>query len=168
MRNSGIIAAALVLPFVGACATAEPEREVVLAGPPAATVAIDATSIAGHYTLVGYGADPLPITVERDRVTNCVQEVTEGELHLEADGKWNYTYVQRDVCEDDVRLETESVGGTFEIRDGRLFFDEEWGNDGPEGEGAIEPRDFEVGWFENEELRIEPEGIQGIFLVFRR
>lgn len=155
-------------------APAEDTADVVVTPAPEDTalapdaMTLTAASVAGEYTLIGYGDMPLPFTVEREELQNCTEEVIEGSLTLQADGTWSYTYVERDTCPDEVQTETESVGGEFEIRDGRLHFDEEWGEDGPEGEGMTEARDFEVGWFEDGRLHIQPEGIQGIWLVFQR
>lgn len=170
MRYSGLIAAALMLPALGACASSQAEREPVFAAPATATAPaalIDVNDIAGDYTLVAYGSQGLPFTVERDRVTNCTEEILEGRLDLEADGTWIYTYVERDVCEDEVELETETVAGTFEIHDGRIHFDEKRGEDGAEGDGTMEARNFDFGLFHGGLLLIEPEGLDGIYLAFQ-
>lgn len=170
MRVEALIAVAVILPTLAACASTEADTEPVFAGAPAAAPPAPVSSlsaIAGDYALVAYGASGLPFTTERDEVKNCVEEVTEGALHLGADGKWTYTYVERDTCDDRVTAETETVGGIYELKNNRLYFDEEFGEDGPEGEGAMEARNFDYGWFHGGMLLIEPEGIDGIFLAFQ-
>ena len=171
MKTLRGLAAALALPALVACgSTPEPEPVFAPSGGAVAPDPItDVGSVAGVYTLVGYGTVPLPFTVERNEAQNCVEEVTEGALTLNTDGTWAYRYVERDVCRNgEGEIETEDVGGTFAVRDGRLFFDETWGEDGPEGDGVMEARDLEVGWLQAGELRVEPEGIDGIWLRFRR
>lgn len=164
MSTSRWIALAVVAPLAGACATA-PEPAV---DGPRSTFAITADRIAGDYDLVSYGDEPLPFTTERDRVTDCVEEVTQGRLTLATDGTWSFVYIERDLCEGEYsEEETERVGGSFDVRDGRIHFDEQWGEDGPEGDGSREVRDFDFGWLENGNLLIQPEGIRGIALVFQ-
>lgn len=91
----------------------------------------------GTYTLVQVNGQVLPAVTERD--ADCTEEVLAGTLTFEADGDWEFEYLERETCGTNVDEDQEREDGdcTFDGQTVRFSNDTE----------EFEPNDLDIDEF---------------------
>lgn len=80
-------------------------------------------AVVGSYELVRVAGSALPAVIERDR--RCVEEVVSGTLRLDADGEWEFDYLERETCGSDVDEDWEDEDGDYIVRGGTITFSDD-------------------------------------------
>lgn len=121
------------------------------------------TSPMGTYTLTEVNGQALPVTIESR--ADCYEEVVSGTLMLQADGDWDFDYVERKICGSQVVEEDhEEEDGEYSYMGNSIRFSDDTETYDP---NDIEIDELKTGTLDGDRLMVTLEDGQTV-LTFRR
>lgn len=118
--------------------------------------------VVGTYELVRIDSQTLPVVTERSR--RCVEEVVSGTLRLEVNGEWEFDYLERKTCGNDVDEDLEDEDGGYIVRGGTIIFSDDTERYDPDD---LDVDELGTGVLNGNELRVILEDGR-TELIFRR